>query len=122
METLLSLVLRVSPWLFGFTIGLFGVNIILVLLGGIRIEVGNFDLRSTTVEFPIIAFLVSIFLFLIVKGRGREAIVLGLALCFSSILGEGLLRLVDHPLAKPYLRSYIERGGPRNSDRVLGYN
>jgi len=94
----------------------------LVLLGGIRIEVGNFMLRSRTIEFPIIAFLVSIFLYLIVKGRGREAIVLGLALCFSSILGEGLLRLVEHPLAKPYLRSYIEPSSLLGTRLIPGFD
>ena len=122
MKTLLSLILRVSPVLIGIAIGVFGVNFILVLLGGIRIEVGNFIFRSTTIEFPIIAFFVSIFLFLIVKGRGREAIVLGLALCFSSILAEGFLRLTEHPLAKPYLRSYIEPSSVLGTRLVPGFD
>ena len=122
MKPLLSLIVRVSTGLIGIAIGVFGVDIILVLLGGIRIEVGNFIFRSTTIEFPIIAFFVSIFLFLIVKGRGREAIVLGLALCFSSILAEGFLRLVEHPLAKPYLRSYIEPSSLLSTRLVPGFD
>ena len=56
------------------------------------------------IEFPVIAFFVSLFAFLIVIGKWQESLTLGVAILLAAILGEGLLRVVDHPLSKPYLR------------------
>ena len=84
--------------------GLFLLDIILVIFfGGLRLEFANFTLRSTTIEFPAIGFLISIFSLLIIKRQKNEAVLLALSLLLVCILGEGILRIVDHPLSKPYM-------------------
>jgi len=86
------------------TIVLFVVDVILVVFfGGIKVEFQDFMLRSATIEFPLVGLLISIFCLLMVKGQGRESLLLIFSLVFASILGEGILRIIDHPLSKPFV-------------------
>ncbi len=83
---------------------LFAVDIILVVFfGGITMELYGFTVRSTTIEFPAIGLLISVFCLLIVKGKWSESILLVVSLAVAFLLGEGILRLVDHPLSKPFV-------------------
>ena len=83
---------------------LFVVDVILVVFfGGIKVGFQDFMFRSTTIEFPLVGLLISILCLLIVKGQGRESLLLIFSLVFAGILGEGFLRMVDHPLSKPFV-------------------
>ena len=83
---------------------LFVVDVILVVFfGGIKVEFRDFMFRSATIEFPLVGLLISIFCLLMVKGQGRESLLLIFSLVFAGILGEGILRMVDHPLSKPFV-------------------
>ena len=85
---------------------IFGVDMIWVaFLGGVRLEFGTFILRSTTIEFPSIALLVSLLGFLILRGKWKESILLTISLSIACIFGEVLLRIVDHPLSKPFINA-----------------
>ena len=108
MRALSFMTTRFISWGMWLILVLLGLDIILVLLGGMRIEIGDFRIRSTTIEFPLITFLILIVFLFVVKGKRQEAILFVVALLLSGILGEGVLRLIDHPLSRPYLRSYIE--------------
>ena len=86
-------------------IGLFVVDVVLVVFfGGIKMEFQGFLFRSATIEFPLVGLLISIFCFLMVKGQGREALLLIFSLVFAGILGEGILRMVDHPFIEALRR------------------
>ncbi len=86
------------------TIVLFVVDVILVVFfGGIKVEFQDFMFRSATIEFPLVGLLISIYCLLMVKGQGRESLLLIFSLVFASILGEGILRIIDHPLSKPFV-------------------
>jgi lysophospholipase L1-like esterase len=81
-----------------------GLDVILVLFfGGIRLQVGNFILRSTTIEFPTIALMVSLFGLLLLIGKWKESILLVGSLSLACLLGEGVLRVVDHPWSRPFI-------------------
>ncbi|MCZ6800497.1 MAG: SGNH/GDSL hydrolase family protein [Nitrospirae bacterium] len=83
---------------------LLAVDVILVVFfGGIKVEFQDFMLRSVTIEFPLVGLLIAIFCLLLVKGQGRESLLLLFSLVFAGILGEGILRIVDHPLSKPFV-------------------
>ena len=80
---------------------LLSVDVIwVVFFGGIRLEVGHLVVRSTTIEFPMIALMISLFSFLLLKGKWKESILLAGSLLLACLIGEGVLRLVDHPLSK----------------------
>ncbi|UCE62940.1 MAG: SGNH/GDSL hydrolase family protein, partial [Nitrospirota bacterium] len=97
---------------------LFGVDMIwVVFFGGIRLKAGDFVLRSTTIEFPTIALLISVFCFLLLKGKWKESILLVGSLLFASLIGEGILRFVDHPLSKPF----IDQNAWQQPSKVLGF-
>ena len=84
----------------------FAVDMILVVFfGGIRVDFPNFTFRSTTIEFPTIAFLISAFSYFILKGNWKESILIVVSLSLGCILGEGILRIVDHPWSKPYINT-----------------
>ena len=96
----------------------FGVDAIGVLFfGGIRLKVGDFVLRSTTIEFPVIALLISLFSFLLLKGKWKESILLFGSLSLSCLIGEAMLRFVDHPWSKPF----IDAKEWQEPSDVLGY-
>ena len=82
----------------------FVVDVVLVVFfGGIQVEFQDFTFRSTTIEFPLVGLLISLLCLLMVKRQGREAFLLILSLVVAGILGEGILRMVDHPLSKPFV-------------------
>ena len=74
-----------------------------VVFNGINLEIGAVRFRSTTLESPVIGFLASVLLLLIFKGKPREAILLCGSLVTGCLLAEGLLRILDHPLSRPYV-------------------
>ena len=85
---------------------IFAVDMIWVtFFGGVRLEFGKFILRSTTIEFPSIALLISVFCFLILGGKWKESILLTISFSIACIFGEALLRIVDHPLSKPFINA-----------------
>ena len=60
MRALSLMTTRFISWGMWLILVLLGLDIILVLLGGMRIEIGDFRIRSTTIEFPLITFLILI--------------------------------------------------------------
>jgi len=83
---------------------LFGLNMLVVIFaGGLSISFAGTELRSTTVEFPAIAFLVSGLLALGTSGKLKEAVLLCIAVVMASGLGELVFRIIDHPLARPHV-------------------
>jgi hypothetical protein len=84
--------------------GVFALDALLVIFaGGVNLQWGWLTIRSTTTEFPIIALLCAGLLLLIVRGRYREVpLVLG-SLVFALLLAEVALRIIDHPLSRPYV-------------------
>ena len=88
-----------------------------LFLGGVRLEVGDFVVRSTTIEFPVIAWIISFFWFLLLKGKWRESILLLGSLSLSCLIGEGMLRLLDHPWSKPF----IDANAWQEPSDVLGF-
>ncbi len=94
-------------------VGCYGLVLLLVLLGldivwvlffgGITLMVGGTAIRSTTLEFPAIAFLVVFVLLLTARGKRNEALLFFGALLVAGLIAEFLLRIIDHPLSKPYV-------------------
>ena len=85
---------------------LFAVDMIWVaFFGGVRLEFGTFVLRSTTIEFPSIALLISVFGFLLLSGKWKESILLTISFSIACLGGEVLLRIVEHPLSKPFINA-----------------
>lgn len=85
--------------LFGLLV-VFGIDTLLALFGGFRIDLGYFQISSISIKTPAIGFLGSFLLFLVVKGKGPEAVLLCGALVVAGVLGEGLLRISNHPLSR----------------------
>ncbi|UCH91232.1 MAG: SGNH/GDSL hydrolase family protein [Nitrospirota bacterium] len=97
---------------------LFVVDVVLVVFfGGIKLEFQEFMFRSTTIEFPLVGLLISILCLLMVKGQGRECLLLIFSLMLAGILGEGILRMVDHPLSKPF----VDRNTWQEPSDILGF-
>jgi len=95
---------RLASWIFVIAMVLFGVDALLVIFhGGVMIGLFGFELRSTTMEFPVMAFMVSGVLALCVSGKGKEALLLCATLIVAACLGELALRVVDHPLAQAHV-------------------
>ncbi|MBA5867361.1 MAG: hypothetical protein GDA67_11785 [Nitrospira sp. CR1.3] len=83
---------------------LFGVDVILVVFyGGAAIRLFGVELRSTTIEFPAIACMVTGVLALWTGGRWKEAVLLCGTLVVAGCLGEVVLRMIDHPLAQAHV-------------------
>jgi len=83
---------------------LFGLNLLVVIFGGgLSINLAGAEFRSTTLEFPAIAFLVSGLLALGTGGKLKEAVLLCMAIVLAAGLCELLLRIIDHPLARPHV-------------------
>lgn len=63
----------IQPWLVGLFItaaALFGIDLLFVLFdGGVTVRLADIELRSTTMEFPAIAFVVTGILALWVGGK-----------------------------------------------------
>lgn len=83
---------------------LFGADAILVIFhGGATIRLFGVELRSATIEFPAIAFIVAGILALCAGGKWKEALLLCATLIVAGSLGELALRVVDHPLAHAHV-------------------
>ena len=109
---------KYGVFILGLAMFVLAVDVIWVLFfGGIRLKVGEFVLRSTTFEFPVIALMITIFCFLLLKGKWRESILLFGSLMLSCLIGEGVLRLIDHPWSKPF----IDANDWQEPSDVLGY-
>lgn len=78
-------------------------TLLVIFWGGLAIQWGWLNVRSATIEFPIVSFLCTFLLLLIVNGRQKETVLLCGSLLVSGLIGEGLLRIVDHPFSKPYV-------------------
>lgn len=97
---------------------LFVADVVLVVFfGGIKVEFQGFMFRSTTIEFPLVGLLIAIFCLLLVKGQGRESLLLIFSLVVAGILGEGILWMVDHPLSKPF----VDRNTWQEPSGILGF-
>lgn len=83
---------------------LFGIDILFILFGGgINVTIGHLAVKSTTLEFPLIAFFCTGLAILIVRGQWREALLFCGAIVLACLIMEVVLRVMDHPLSKPYL-------------------
>ncbi len=92
-----------------FVLVILGIDMIWILFwGGIHIPLGFFRLRSTTIEFPLIAFLLTFLSLLINRKKSKEALLFMCSIIFVGLAGEGMLRLLDPPFAKPHLKSWYE--------------
>jgi len=81
-----------------------GVDVLLVIFGqGVVVRLAGVEVRSTTVELPIIALTVASLLALTVAGYKYEFLLVCGALLFSAVTSEFLLRILDHPLSKPHI-------------------
>ena len=81
-----------------------GIDIIwIVFFEGVRLELGSTVLRSTTIEFPTIAFMVILGCLFLLKGQWRETLLLVGALFIGGLMGESFLRMIDHPWAQPFV-------------------
>ena len=78
-------------------------TLLVIFRGGLAIHWGGLNIHSATIEFPILSFLGALVLLLIVKGRQKETVLLCGSLLISGLIGEGILRILDHPLSKPFV-------------------
>lgn len=75
---------------------------------GFKLKIGTWVISSATIEFPVLAFLASFIAFLLVQGKGKEAVLMVASIALACLVGEGVLRIVEHPWAKPVLKTWIE--------------
>jgi lysophospholipase L1-like esterase len=88
---------------------LFAVDALLVaLFRGFRLEIAGHVIRSATIEFPVVGFLISLLLLFFVQGKWKESAVLVASLGVAALLGEGMLHVVEHPWSKPVLKTWLE--------------
>jgi lysophospholipase L1-like esterase len=88
---------------------LFALDAVLVaFFKGFRLEIADHVIRSATIEFPVIGFLVALVLLLLVQGKWAETCLLIASLGFSAVLGEAMLHVIDHPWSKPVLKTWLE--------------
>lgn len=103
---------RVQVWvqrLFFILVIVFALDAFAVLVfRGVRVEVWGYLIRSTTIEFPVVGFLIALGLLLLVQGKWKEACLLLASLCVAAGLGEAMLHVVDHPWSKPVLKTWLE--------------
>ena len=101
--------MNVFKWVFGAGVIFFSLHALwVVFLGGFRIEWGSFVLRSTTIEFPVLFLFISIVLFLLCSGKPKEAGLFLGSVVFTCVVGEAVLRVVDHPMSMPHIESWYE--------------
>jgi lysophospholipase L1-like esterase len=75
---------------------------------GFKAKVGAWVISSATIEFPVLAFLVSFIAFLLVQRKSKEAGLMVASIALACLVGEGVLRIGEHPWAKPVLKTWIE--------------
>lgn len=96
--------LRVLSYVFAIAMILLGVDALMVAFGGgVSVRFAGFELRSTTIELPVISFLVAGFVSLLLLDRWREAILLCGALVVTGLVTELALRVTDHPFSKAHI-------------------
>ena len=95
--------------IFGVATVAFAIDAVWVLFfHGFKVKVGTSVISSATIEFPVLAFLASFIAFLVVQGKGKEAVLMVASIALACLVGEGVLRVVEHPWAKPVLKTWIE--------------
>jgi lysophospholipase L1-like esterase len=88
---------------------LFALDAVLVaFFRGFRVEIADHVIRSATIEFPVVGFLIALVLLLLVQGKWKETCLLVASLGLSACLGEAMLSVIDHPWSKPVLKTWLE--------------
>ena len=88
---------------------LFALDAVLVVCcRGFRLEIADHVIRSATIEFPIVGFLIALGSLLLVQGKWKETCVLLASLGVAAALGEAVLHVIDHPWSKPVLKTWLE--------------
>ena len=82
--------------------------VIVVFFRGFRLEIADHVIRSATIEFPVVGFLIALALLLLVRGQWKETCLLVASHGFSVIVGEAMLHVIDHPWSKPVLKTWLE--------------
>ena len=108
----IGIVNRIKSWLkhlLLFLVILFAVDaVIVVFFRGFRLEIADHVIRSATIEFPVVGFLIALVLLLLVRGQWKETCLLVASLGFSVVVGEAMLHVIDHPWSKPVLKTWLE--------------
>lgn len=95
---------RVGALLGGLSLLVCAIDLVAVLFfGGVNFAFGPVTLRSTTLEFPVIAILCSLLFLLLALGKTTELCLLVASLGVAGVMAELILRAVDHPLSKPHV-------------------
>ncbi len=95
---------RVVVLLAGLSLLVCALDLVAVLFfGGVNFSFGPVTLRSTTLEFPVIAILCSLLLLLLAREKTTELCLLVASLGVAGVMAELILRAVDHPLSKPHV-------------------
>ena len=76
---------------------------LVLFAGGVNVRWGWLKVRSATIEFPVIALLCAGLLLLAIRGQYKEMGLLVFALAMTLPVTEGILRIIDHPLSRPYV-------------------
>lgn len=84
-----------------------------VFFGGLNTTLVGIPIRSTTVEFPAIVLMASGGLLFIARGLYKEFLLVCGALVMAGLTGEVCLRIIDHPLSRPYI-DYVAWYEPSN--------
>ena len=88
---------------------LFALDAVLVVCcRGFRLEIADHVIRSATIEFPVVGFLIALGSLLLVQGKWKETCVLLASLGVATVLGEAMLHVIDHPWSKPVLKTWLE--------------
>ena len=88
---------------------LFALDAVLVVCcRGFRLEIADHVIRSATIEFPVVGFLIALGLLLLVQGKWKETCVVLASLGVAAVLGEAMLHVIDHPWSKPVLKTWLE--------------
>jgi lysophospholipase L1-like esterase len=107
-----DIVNRLKSWLQHFLLLLlilFALDaVIVVFFRGFRLEIADHVVRSATIEFPVVGFLVALVSLLLVQGKWKETCLLVVSLGVSAFVGEGMLHVIDHPWSKPVLKTWLE--------------
>src|SRR5207244_11923138 len=75
---------------------LFALDAVLVVCcRGFRLEIADHVIRSATIEFPVVGFLIALGSLLLVQGKWKETSVLLASLGVATVLGEAMLHVID---------------------------
>lgn len=80
------------------------VDLFMVVVGsGLSLDIAGWRLRSTTMEFPAIALVLTGLAALVSAGKWREAVLVCGSLAGAGLAAEVMLRVSDHPFSKPHV-------------------